>query len=122
MRNKKLLLTILVLLVVGIIILYMKYINRCEGCDSCNYESFRDTVYVSYLNLSNDDIKSIVFKSKLDSNHFYEMYNEEYEVLVGKRLDDVDINNLSKIYIINGDRILEGTCNPYIIKSIKKDF
>lgn len=109
-------------IVVGLIILYMKYLNRCEGCESCNYEIFRDTVYVSYLNFDNDDIKSIVFKSKLDSNHVYEMYNEEYEVLIGRKLDDIEINNLSKKYFIEGDRIIEGTCNPYIIKSIKKDF
>ena len=108
------------LILVAVFLFYKVNFVDCIGCGGCSYSNFTDTVSLQKIDFKNDTIYEFHFKSKLNTpNKTYRLSESEipepvpaYELISLK-------NSNQLLFEISGEHIINGTCAPYFITSLK---
>lgn len=89
-----------------------------EGGKNCEYESFTDEFHIDYINKTNDTNYRIRFVN-LKNTEFTIELNESFVDASMNDFNDNLMHDKKQIYIIKGELITSGSCDPQKIQEIE---
>lgn len=115
-----------ILLVAGItafavlgVYVFTKSGEPCAGCGGCSSEPFSGEAFVSdYVLDENDSLIQVSFTLKGGKNPFCWMQNPENVSRFRRKVSDEEMKDTTIFYLLHGEKIRSGSCQPYLIDSL----